>query len=145
MPSQEAELQGTTEAVAVPDWLRGLIRAVRRESFQPKDTRVKLLWDLLRQRQLLGQSRWLTGVLVHMWNRGAPARERPRATRRLVELLRGWGLLGPLAVREVVPQPVVIRPFVPVPIRPQPLRRATVRPIRPVKMRSMAARAGARR
>ena len=145
MPSQETELQGTTAAVAVPDWLRGLIRAVRQEGFQPKDARVKLLWDVLRQRQLLGQSRWLTGVLLRTWNRGAPARERPRVTRRLVELLRGWGLLGPLAVPEVVPQPIAMRPFGPVPIRPQPLRRVTVQPIRPVKMRSVVARAGVRR
>jgi len=118
---------------------------VRREGFQPRDTRVKLLWDLLWQRQLLGQNLWLEGVLLRIWNRGAPGRERPRVTRRLVALLRGWGLLGAPAVREVAPQPLPIRPFVPGPRRPRPIRGVTVRPIRPVTMPPVAVRAAARR
>ena len=145
MLSQEMDLQGTATAVAIPDWLRGLIRAVRREGFQPRDTRVKLLWDLLWQRQLLGQNLWLEGVLLRIWNRGAPGRERPRVSRRLVALLRGWGLLGAPAVREVAPQPLPIRPFVPGPRRPRPIRGVTVRPIRPVTMPPVAVRAAARR
>ena len=70
-------------AIAAPEWLRGLIRAVRREAISPKDARVKQLWDLLRQRQLLGQDRWVKGLLRRCWQ-GLPARDRPRTTRRLV-------------------------------------------------------------
>ena len=69
MVSQDTELQAAVAAVAVPDWLRGLIRAVQQEALQPKDARVKSLWDLLRQRQLLGRSRWLQAVLRRIWSR----------------------------------------------------------------------------
>ncbi len=55
MLSEDMELQGIGAASAVPDWLKGLIRSVRHEAIQPKDPRVKSLWDLLRQRQLLRQ------------------------------------------------------------------------------------------
>ncbi len=145
MLSQDTELQGTTTDVAVPDWLRGLIRAVRRETLQPKDARVKSFWDLLRQRQLLTRSTWLRALLRRVWDRGLPARERPQATRRLVRLLRRWGILPPPVVREVIRQPMLIRPFVSVPIRPRPIRPVVVRPMRPVRMGHMVARGAARR
>jgi hypothetical protein len=135
MLSHETELHGTATTVAVPDWLRGLIRAVRREAIQPKDARVRLLWNLLRQRQLLGQSLWLSGVLFRVWDRGLPVRERPRATRRLVELLRRWAVLPPVVVREVVRQPMLTPPLVSVPIRPSPIRPVAMRPFRPVRVR----------
>lgn len=143
MPSQETELQGTTTAVPVPDWLRGLIRAVRREGMQPKDTRVKSLWDLLRERQLLTRSTGLQTLLRRVWDRGLLARPRPRTTRSLVRLLRRWGVLPPRQVSRMAPPPISIRPSTTVTVRP--VRAATVRPIFPVRIRPMVARPGARR
>ncbi len=70
MMAEDMELQGISAAGAVSDWLKGLIRTVRREALQPKDARIKSLWDLLRQRQLLHRSRWLKEVLQRMWSRG---------------------------------------------------------------------------
>jgi hypothetical protein len=137
MVSQEMELQGTTAAVAaVPDWLQGLIRAVRSEAVQPKDTRVKSLWDLLRQRQLLARSPWLRAVLRRIWNRGLPARPRPRTTQRLVRRLRRWGILPPLAVSPMARRPVPTRPLTPVTLRP--VRPVAARPVQPVRMQSVA-------
>jgi hypothetical protein len=126
----------------VPDWLRGLIRAVRREALLPKDARVKSLWDLLRQRQLLARSPWLRGLLLRCWQ-GLPARERPRTTRRLVARLRSLGILPPRAVGAVAQGPVftqvrdlrrawpgrlrrvaAIRPVVMTPVRPVRLQPA---------------------
>ena len=48
MMSEDLELQGIGADVAVPDWLRGLIRAIKSEAIQPKDERVKSLWNMLR-------------------------------------------------------------------------------------------------
>ncbi len=136
MLSQDIDLQGSEAVAAAPDWLRGLIRAVRREAMQPRDARVKSLWDLLRQRRLLRQSQWLQGVLRRIWGRGLQARPRPYTTRRLVRLLRRWGILPPLAVaRRRMP----IRPLQPVIARP-----VGVRPVRPVAVRPVA-RPAARR
>jgi hypothetical protein len=148
MLSQDTELQGTTAIAAVPDWLSGLIRAVRSEAVQPKDTRVKSLWDLLRQRQLLDRSRWLRAMLRDIWIRGLPARERPRMTRRLVELLQRWGILSPRVVPptgssvsiSIQPgAPVSLIPVPPVVVRPfRPRRPIVVRPVRPVTVRPVA-------
>ncbi|MGH2520947.1 MAG: transglutaminase-like domain-containing protein [Anaerolineales bacterium] len=136
MLSQDMDLQGSQAAAAVPDWLRGLVRAVRREAMQPRDARVKSLWDLLRQRQLLRRSQWLQGMLRRVWGRGLQARPRPYTTRRLVRLLRRWGILPPLAVaRRRMP----IRPLRPVIVRPM-----AARPVRPMTVRPVA-RAAARR
>jgi len=128
----------------VPDWLRGFIRAVRREALSPKDVRVKSLWDLLRQRQLLARSPWLKGLLLRCWQ-GLPARERPRTTRRLVARLRSLGILPPRAAGTAAQGPVftgvryarrgwpvrlrpvaAIRPVPMTPVRPMP-QRPTVR------------------
>jgi hypothetical protein len=124
MVSQDTELQGTVTDAAVPDWLQGLIRAVRREGLPSKDARVKSLWDLLRQRQLLGRSQWLRAVLRGVWSRGLPARERPRTARRVVALLGRWGILPPMA-GQVARRPTPI----------SPLRQVTVRPVRPIALR----------
>ena len=46
----------TAATPALPrGWLRDLLRAVRMDGLQPRDPRVKALWDLLRRRQLLGR------------------------------------------------------------------------------------------
>jgi hypothetical protein len=125
MVSQATELQGTVTDAAVPDGLRRLIRAVRRQGLQPRDARVKSLWDLLRQRQLLGQSQWLRALLRGVWSRGLPARERPRTTRRVVRLLRSWGILPP-------PAGQVARRSTPIGL----LQQVSIQPVRPVAVRS---------
>lgn len=128
MVSQDPALQAAA-AVSVPDWLQGLIRAVRQDDLQPKDVRVKSLWDLLRQRQLLGQSRWLQAVLRRIWSHGLAARPRPHTTDRLERLLQSWGILLPLATSQVVSHPIPIRP----------LGRVTARALQPVAMRPVPA------
>ncbi len=154
MVSEDMELQGIGAAVVVPEWLRGLIRAIRSEAIQPKDTRVKSLCDLLRQRQLLGRSPWLKRVLLRIWNQGLPARPRPRTTRRLRRRLRLWGILPP-KVQQVISRPgAPIRPFAPVtmqPVRPvavKPVgmvRPVAAQPVRPVQMQTVSSRRGVRR
>jgi hypothetical protein len=136
MMSEDMELQGLDAPIAAPDWLRGLIRAVRREGLQPRDERVRSLWNLLRQRQLLGRSRWLRGILRYAWDRGLVARPRPRSTRRLVWRLRRWGILPPPLPRVSVRHPVAIRPLAPVTMRP--VRPVVARPVQPVRVRPPA-------
>jgi len=132
MLAQDMELQGTAAATAPPDWLPGLIRAVQQEAIPPKDRRVKSLWDLLRQRQLLGLSQWLRGVLRYTWERGLQARPRPRTLRQLVRLLRSWGILPPIAGQATrLPAPVrTLQPVIAQPIRP-----VAVQPIKPAAAR----------
>jgi hypothetical protein len=102
------ELQGLDSFGQVPG-LRGLIRAVRGEAIQPRDPRVKSLWDLLRGRQLLSRSPWLRTVLLTIW-RGLPTpRRRPRTARRLVSELRRLGILPPRAVSPAIRQVAALR------------------------------------
>jgi len=148
MMSQEMELQGMVGAAEIQDWLRGLIRAVRREAVQPKDARVKSLWDLLRQRQLLGRSQWLRAVLRRTWKQGLLARPRPITTRRMVRLLRGWGILPPrvapptgssVSISIQPGAPASLTPVVPVVVRPlKPPRPIVVRPVPPLTVRPVA-------
>ena len=136
MMSQNMELQGLDAATAVPDWLRGLIRAVRHEGLQPKDERVRSLWNMLRQRQLLGRSPWLKARLRFFWERGLAVRPRPRTTRRMVRLLRGWGVLPPLAARSADQRRMRLRPLRRVAVRP--IQPVAARPVRPVAARPVA-------
>jgi hypothetical protein len=132
----EDELQGLGAPVTVPDWLRGLIRSIRREGMRPKDERVRSLWNLLRQRQLLARSPQLQRALRFAWNSGLAKRPRPRTTRRMVGLLRRWGILPPLPARAAIARRVGARPF-------RVAARVPYRPIRPVGARgyrSMVAR-----
>lgn len=131
MISEDMELQGTFGAVAaVPDWLQGLIRAVRSEAIKPKDTRVKSLWDLLRQKQLLSRSPRLKALLRRIWDRGLAARPRPRTTQRLKRRLRNLGILPP-STRQTAQ-----RPLSPVTTTMQPV---TLRPVQPVQVKAVAA------
>jgi hypothetical protein len=133
MASQDIELQGLEATMAVPDWLRGLIRAVRREGLRPRDERVRMLWNLLRQRRLLGRSRWLQDILRYAWNRGLVARPRPRLARRLVGRLRRWGILPPPMQQMSVRHPVTNYPLAPG--RRPPARFMPLRSVRPVMVR----------
>jgi hypothetical protein len=143
--AEDIELQGIGAAAAVPDWLKGLIKAVRSEAIQPKDARVKSLWDVLKQRQLLGRSRWLKAVLRRIWNRGLSARPHPRTARRIVRRLRLWGILPPKSVKAAAPRSAAMRPLAPVPMRAvQPVavkpvgsvKPVAMQPLRPVQMQS---------
>jgi hypothetical protein len=143
MMAEDMELQGIGAVGPVPDWLRGLIRAVRSEAIQPKDTRVKSLWDLLRQRQLLRRSPWLKAALHRIWSKGLSARSRPRTASRIKQRLRRWGILPPKAVSAAMHRPAVTGPvpraavqaFRPVTLkRVASVRPATMQPVRPVRM-----------
>jgi hypothetical protein len=123
-----------------PDWLAQLIRAVQDQAIAPRDARVRSMWNLLRERGLLGRSRWLRNVLRRIWRQGLVARPRPRTTQRLVRLLQRWGVVpasavSPIVASPVVPQTIVVSPGVPRPFRPviaRPLRPVAVMPLRPV-------------
>ena len=145
MPSEDMELQGL--GTPVPDWLKGLIRAVRSEAITPKDARVKSLWDLLRQRQLLRRSPWLKAVLRRMWTQGLSARPHPRTARRIVHRLRRWGVLPPKSARAAAQRPATTRPLAPAavqamrPVALKPVasvRPAAIQPVRPVQMQPAA-------
>jgi hypothetical protein len=150
MMAEDLELQGIGGMGAVPDWLRGLIRTVRLEAVQPKDARVKSLWDLLRQRQLLNRSSWLKRVLQRIWSRGLSARPHPRTARRIVKRLRRWAILPPKLVSAAAYRPAVARPVTrtavqavrPVTLKPvASLRPATMQPVRPVQMKPAGVKA----
>ncbi len=117
MLSQNIEVQGIG-AAATPDWLRGLLRGVWREGLQPKDARVKTLWDLLRKRGLLARNPWLRARLGYIWGKGLTARERPRTTRHMLRLLRAWGIIPPRFTSSATRRPIPIRPLRPVSVRP---------------------------
>lgn len=152
--TQDIDRQGVVGVAEADDWLRGLIRAVWKEAVPPKDARVKSLWDLLRQRQLLGRSPWLRGVLRRIWERGLAARVRPRTARRLVRRLRHWGVLPPRAgAPGIAPisisvqaggraRLVPLRPVIAPP--PGPRRPIAVRPVHAVSVRPVARPVGRR-
>jgi hypothetical protein len=143
MMAEDMELRGIGDIGAVPDWLRGLIRTVRLEAVQPKDPRVKSLWNLLRQRQLLQRSPWLKAVLRRIWNRGLSARPHPRTASRIKRRLRRWGILPAISGRAAAHRPEGVRPLTrataqtvrPVVLKPvAAVRPATMQPVRPVQM-----------
>ncbi|MEO8137429.1 MAG: transglutaminase-like domain-containing protein [Betaproteobacteria bacterium] len=148
MVADDSELHGLDAALAAPDWLRALIRSVRGEAVQPKDPRVKSLWDLMRQRQVLSRSPWVKALLQRVWTRGLTARPRPQTTRRLVHRLRGLGVLPPRpAGAQAAPPGVVhtIQPMQPVALRPVGMvRRWAAQPVRPVRTHFGPAPAGRR-
>ena len=150
MLSDDMELQGIGTAVAVPDWLRGLIRSVRHEAIKPKDPRIKSLWNLLKQRQLLGKSPWLKAVLLRMWNQGLSARPHPRTAHRIVRRLRLWGIWPPKSASATANRPATMGPLAPAamqamrPVALKPVatvQPAAMQPVRPVQMQPAAMKA----
>ncbi|MCX7595731.1 MAG: transglutaminase-like domain-containing protein [Fischerella sp.] len=130
MKYPDLELQGIAATTTVPDWLREFIRAVRSGGLQPKDTRVKSLLDLLRQRQLLSRNQRLHSSLQFIWERGLSARPRPRTARWLVQQLRQLGILPTLPASSTPGQTAIaVRPVKPV---------GVVRPVQPVKVKPIA-------
>lgn len=147
MMADDLDLQGIGAAMAVPDWLKGLIRSVRYEAIRPKDPRVKSLWDLLRQRQLLRRSPWLKAVLYRIWNRGLSARPHPRTARRIVRRLRLWGILPPKPAGAAPAGTAAMPPSAPAatpaatPVVLQPVasvQPAAMQPVRPVQMQPVS-------
>lgn len=148
--AEDMKLEGLGGVGAVPDWLRALIRTLRTEAIQPKDPRVKSLWNLLRQRQLLHRSPWLKAVLQRIWNRGLSARPHPRTASRIKHRLRRWGILPPKSVGAAMHRPAITRPVPrtavhavrPVVLKPvASLRPAAMQPVRPIQMRSAGTKA----
>ena len=149
MPSTGTQAQGMPGPPGPPrrpGWLRQLLHGIGAAGVQPRDPRVKQLWDLLRQRGLLARSPWLKARLRYIWGTGLVVRPRPRTVSRMRALLLQWGVLrprigmGPGAVLSpVTPGPIVQTTVVqpqrpPAAYRPlMPLR--PVRPVRPVQLR----------
>lgn len=151
MMAEDIERQGMGGIGAVPDWLRGLLRAVRLEAVQPKDARVQSLWNLLRERKVLHQSPWLKAVLRRIWDRGLAARPHPRTTRRIKMRLRRWGILPPIPVSAARYRQSGIRTRAqaaiqrarPVTLKPvASVRPAMMQPVRPVQMKPVGVKAG---
>ncbi len=90
---RQPELQGLAAMTSPPNWLPSLIQTVQQGGLKPKDPRVKSLWVLLTQRQLLHRSRWLNKTLGFMWKQGLSARPRPNRARRIERLMQRWRLL----------------------------------------------------
>jgi hypothetical protein len=135
---EDQELHGLSQAEAASGWLPGLLRAIEREGVQPRDARVRSLWELLRRRGLLRRSPWLRALLVRVWRQGLTTRPRPRTARRLARLLQLWGLLPrhdgrPTTLTRTRPlrrlRPVTLRPAPTV--RVPPMSRPRFRPVGP--------------
>jgi hypothetical protein len=133
MMSTELERQGIGATVEVPMWLKDLIRAIRSEAIQPKDDRVKRLWNKLRERQQLGTHPWLKDVLQRIWSQGLAARPRPQTTERLVARLRQIGILPRAGAGPALRRPGPGHPRAPIAVRP--VRAVAVKPVRPVLVR----------
>jgi hypothetical protein len=134
MVSEEKEQQGTgAPATPVQDRLRGVIRTVRSEDPQSKDSRVKSEWVLLKQRRLLARNLWIRATMRRLWSRGFRVGDRPQTARRLVRLLKsldiflrrgrivaGRPLMRGALTGVAVPQvpPVMLCPVLPAPLRP---------------------------
>jgi hypothetical protein len=86
-------LQEVGAAIQTAGWLSSLIRDMGGRAIPPRDSRVKRLEELLRQRDLAGRSRWLEKLLARIWERGLAARRRPRTALCLVRVLRRLGLI----------------------------------------------------
>src|SRR5688572_3307324 len=121
-------------------WLRALIQGIRETGVQPKDPRVKALWQLLRRRQLLARSPWARTRLRFIWQKGLNAKPRPRTIARLLALLRNRGpvTLGPQQRQwSSVPRRAAMVRSSMRRLRPVALRRvATLRPVgraRPIR------------
>lgn len=133
MLSDDLELHGIGVEEEVPTWLKELIRAIRSEAMQPKDERVKSLWNVLRTRRQLSAHPWIKDVLHRIWSKGLAARPRPLTTERLVTRLRQMGILPPKGTDPAIRRPGAGRPGSRMAMRP--VRVVAVRPVRPASMR----------
>jgi hypothetical protein len=139
MMSEDLELRGIGAEIigvemGVPTWLKELIRAIRSEAMQPKDGRVKSLWNLLRDKRQLSTHPWIKEVLQRIWTKGLAARPRPLTTEKLVMRLRKIGILPPGGAGGAAHRPGAGRPSAPMAMRP--VRAVPVKPVRPMPMRA---------
>jgi hypothetical protein len=149
---QQPELQGLAAMTTPPNWLPSLIQNVRQGSLRPKDPRVRFLWNLLKQRQLLHRSQWLPKALGFMWKRGLSARPRPNRARRIERLMQQWKILPgmPISTAHRSSQPMSTLPsahataaipskYIPPSSQPKspsaPAKSVQVRSIQPVTIR----------
>jgi len=123
MLSENFGQPGGSTSLAIPDWLQGFLRAVRQEGMKPRDERVRRLWNLLKQKQVLSESRWMQDRLRYIWNNGLVNRSRPLTVRRMRRRLRRWGIL-PSGTSSRPGQPWSVRR----PIRPLG-QRVALRPV----------------
>ncbi|MEO8339240.1 MAG: transglutaminase-like domain-containing protein [Nitrospirota bacterium] len=133
MMSEDLELHGIGAGVEAPTWLKGLIRTIRSEAMQPKDERVKSLWNLLRERRELSTHPWLKEVLQRIWTKGLAARPRPLTTEKLVMRLRQIGILPQTGAGPAGHRPEAGQHKAPMAMRP--VRAVAVKPMRPVQVR----------
>jgi len=133
--TENHDVGGLGAVERVPVWLTGLIRSIRHEAVAPGDARVRSLWELLRQRQLLRRSVWLKAALRRIWSRGLSARPHPRTAHRIVRRLRRWGILPPPRGAANYYRPLSPpRPVRPVYLKPvASLRPAPLQPVRPAQ------------
>lgn len=132
---QQPELQGFA-TIATPPWLLSLIQTIRQGGLPPRDPRVKSLWTLLRQRQLLDRSPRLTQFLKFIWQRGLSTQARPRRAKRIERLMQHWGILpaSTTTTPRTVSQPLPVRSAVTVPAKAVA---TPTTPAKPVTIRSM--------
>jgi hypothetical protein len=149
---QPPELQGFAAMTSPPSWLPSLIQTVRQGGLKPKDPRVKSLWNLLKQRQLLHRSRWLKKTLGFMWKQGLSARPRPNRARRIERLMRKWAILPgmpasaargsikPMVARPISAQsrPVAVKSAAAKPLPVGSMQPVTIRPVPGVRVKPIA-------
>jgi len=135
---------GIAATLSPPNWLPGLLQSMRQGGIKPQDPHMKLLLNLLRQRQLLNRKPRLDRRLRFIWERGLSAHPYPKTARWLERSLQRWGILpaspAPLAMQpsQALPQTQVpAQQMQPVALRPvgkvQPV--AQVPPVAPVTRR----------
>jgi hypothetical protein len=125
--------------------LRSLLQGIRETAgLQPRDPRVKALWEMLRRRQVLASSAWARTRLRFIWNKGLDTRPRPRTAARLVALLKNREPLtaGPQRLWSKTPPRAAMARSSMRRLRPVTVRRvATLRPVgRARPMRPLASR-----
>ena len=107
-------------------WLRALLQGIREAGVQPRDPRVKALWQLLHRRQLLVRSPWARTRLRFIWQKGLNAKPRPRTIARLLALLRNRAITSPQQRQWSAS------------LRRRPMPRSSMRRLQPVMVRRVA-------
>jgi hypothetical protein len=130
--SEDKEFHGTENAARDINWLNSLVRDVGAQGLPPQDPRIKMLYELLRQRQVWDSNPRIQRFLREVWQRGLKANPSPRLQRYLAQQLINWSLLtaGSIPTRlEQTNQQAARRPFKRIGLRP-----VQVRPVQPVKV-----------
>jgi Transglutaminase-like superfamily len=122
MRYQAAHIGGTLAQAPPAD----LVRAVRSIGLQPRDPRIRQVWNQLRARGVLNQDIWVKRLLRRLWRTGLRPGNRPRTAARLAAALR---TLEPWAAPSAAetPWPTALTTY-PVPYGWLPIRRRRRRP-----------------